>query len=504
MMLPSALYTDHYQISMLLAAWRADREAKEGAMEFFCRSMPPTRRYLVMSGVARIVELLQSFSLDDTLLRYVRSHPQLGTTLAKFPGFVKWAKEQKFEDLTMYAMPEGEIFFPHEPVVRLSGKIPLLQMVETAVLSILNHDINVASKAARIAEVAEGKQLFEFGMRRTSLFDSPFASMATAAAGFDGTSNVAAGYYLGLQTVGTMAHSYVQSYGPDQEFNAFCNFLITFAQGTALLVDTYDIATGVLNAVAASRAVGVPLTAVRVDSGDPRETVPLVRGLLDKQGFQATKIIVSNDMDEYKIAALPKNVLGLIDGFGVGTQVVNPADCTSLGFVGKLVDLGWSSNCEPTVKVSQDPAKTTWPGKKQVLRKFRLDPDTQMYVMGGDIIALQDETAVTASHHPSYGYLNVKNDIDLGKEHKKAEGTTRLLEFVSVKSKDSATFNPSIVTQRFKARRRQLPPTLRSLAARQPDEEYSVEFSAALKSKREEAIKKVTDAVEKAKARYNA
>lgn len=507
MMFPTALYTDHYQLTQAFAAWRGEREMREGSMEFFCRSMPPTRRYLVAAGLHRVIELLQNFALDDQVLRYMRHHSHLGVSMGKFPGFMKWAKEQKFDDITVNAIPEGEIFFPNEPVLRLSGKLPLLQVVETAVLSILNHDVAVASKAARIAEVAEGKKLFEFGMRRTSLFDSPFAASAAIAAGFDATSNVAAGHYIGLPTVGTMAHSYVQMYGAEYEFQAFCNFLISFAHGTALLIDTFDVRTGTLNAIAASKATGVPLTGVRVDSGDPCETVPLIRELLNQNGMHATDIIVSNDMDEYKIAALPKDVLAKIDAFGIGTQVVNPSDGHSLGFVGKLVEFGWGATTgEATIKLSQDPAKTTWPYRKQVVRKYKLDPDTQMYVLSGDTIMTNEESfaATGTSQYGThgYGYTN-KPDIDLSKEHKKEEGTYKLLDTVLTKAKESALFNVGLVSQRIRARRLQLPKQLRSITPRQPGEDYPVEFSPTLKHKRNEAIKKVNEAVEKAKTRYN-
>lgn len=498
---PDLTYTDHYQLSMAIAAWRDDREFKEGTMEFFCRSMPPTRRYLVFAGLHRVVELLMHASFDDEMVRYLKQHETLGPVVAQWPGFLKWAKEQKFEDITLSAMQEGEIFFPNEPVLRITGKIPLLQLIETPILSILNHDINVASKAARIADAAEGRRLFEFGMRRTGLFDSPFAASAAMAAGFHGTSNVAAGWHLELPTLGTMAHSIVQSYGPSHEFLCFCKFLTTYRQGATLLVDTYDIQVGTLNAIAASRATKVPLVGVRLDSGDPKETVPLVRGLLDHHGFASTDIIVSNDMDEYKISALPKSVLGKIAAFGVGTQVVNPSDCTSLGFVGKLVEIGTYNTSEDSIKLAADPAKTTSPGKKQVLRKYKLDAESKMYLMAGDTIGLDSEYYASAGYGSNF-YTN-KSELDVSKEQKKDEGSVRLLDTVHFKSKpDIVSFSVSQVSQRFRKNQLMLPTSLRSLTPRQPGEDYPVEQSTQLQNRRDAAIKKVQDAVAAGRTRY--
>lgn len=455
-------------------------------MEFFCRKMPEDRKFLVAAGITRVLEHLEHLSFDDAnLINYMRNHAQLGPQMAKYPGFIKWLKELKTDKLIVHSMMDGDIFFPNEPILRVSGPTPILVMVETAICGILNNDVAIASRAARIRITAKNKELLEFGTRRGDPDTAPHAALAAFIGGFDKTSNCDAEKYYTVPAVGTMAHSWVQSYGCKDEFHAFKDFLMAFQGGTALLLDTYDIKSGVHNAMAASKYTKVPLTAVRLDSGDPEVTVPMVKAALLRKGFGYTKIVLSNDLNEHSIAKMSKSVFEAVDAFGIGSAI---RGLPSLGFVGKIVETGYTaSSGNDTIKMSADSGKTTWPGRKNVRRHFKRDEDG-IYLMECDEI-----TAWSVGHsYPSYTYKN-----ELKADEGPKDSTQDMLSFRTIKD---IKYDLTAISQRFRRNLVQLPAHLSSITP--TTEEYPVTYSNELKSRREACMSDVTKAVEEYYRRY--
>jgi nicotinate phosphoribosyltransferase len=325
-----ALRTDKYELTMVAAALRDGTAGRRTTFELFARRLPDGRRYGVVAGTGRLLEALGDFVFDEPALATVAGFLDAAT--------VDYLRDFRFGgDIDGYA--EGELYFPGSPVLSVTGTFAECVLLETLALSMLNHDCAVASAAARMVSVADGRPLIEMGSRRTHEQAAVAAARAAYIAGFTGSSNLAAADRYGVPALGTSAHAFTMLHadadGTTDEWEqaAFRAQVAALGVGTTLLVDTYDVHNGVANAIAAA---GPELGAVRIDSGDLGELARQVRRQLDALGATGTKIVVSGDMDEYAIAALRADP---VDSFGVGTSVVTGSGAPTAGMVYKLVEV---------------------------------------------------------------------------------------------------------------------------------------------------------------------
>jgi nicotinate phosphoribosyltransferase len=318
----TALLTDHYELTMLQAALHSGAAHRRAVFEVFARHLPHGRRYGVVAGTGRLLDALERFRcgpeelsflqdsriVDETTLRYLASY--------RFSGNV-WG----------YA--EGDVYFPGSPILVVEGTFAEAVILETVVLSILNHDCAIASAASRMVTAAGGRPLIEMGSRRTHEKAAVAAARAAYLAGFTSTSNLRARFEYGVPSSGTSAHSFTLVH--DSEQHAFASQLSSLGTGTTLLVDTYDVQRAVRTAV---EVAGPSLGAVRIDSGDLPALAASVRSLLDSLGATSTRIILTGDLDEYSIAGL---AVAPVDGYGVGTSLVTGSGAPTAALVYKLV-----------------------------------------------------------------------------------------------------------------------------------------------------------------------
>ena len=345
-----ALLTDKYELTMLSAALRDGTAGRRTTFELFARRLPDGRRYGVVTGTGRLLEALPQFTFDDAAL----------APLAEFCDrqTMDFLRAFRFTgDIDGYA--EGELYFPNSPVLSVTGTFAECVLLETLALSIFNHDTAIGSAAARMVSAAEGRTLIEMGSRRTHERAAIAAARAAYIAGFDGTSNLEANRTYGVPALGTSAHAFTMLYtgadGPD-ELAAFRAQVAALGAGTTLLVDTYDVTTGIANAVAAA---GPELGAVRIDSGDLGVLARQARRQLDDLGATGTRIVVSGDLDEYAIAALRAEP---VDSYGVGTSLVTGSGAPTANMVYKLVEV----DGRPVQKRSSD--KQSHGGRKDAVR----------------------------------------------------------------------------------------------------------------------------------------
>lgn len=362
------LKTDLYQLTMLAAQYKKGLHKRVVTCEAFARKMPSTRKFLIMAGTEEIRNFLlnMKFSQDD--IDFLKSITQLRHVFST-SNFEQYLQDFSFTG-DFYAMAEGEVVFAGEPLITIVAPLPQAQMVETFALSVLNHDMRVASKAARIVLASRGKPVLEFATRRSHHEAALNISRSAYLAGFSATSNVEAGRKYNIPLSGTMAHMWVMVHESEEE--AFRNFQDVYRDPT-ILVDTYDTINGV------RAAAKLPhLNAVRLDSGDLGALAKESRQVLDAAGKKDTKIVVSNDLNEYKIDALKD---APIDVFAVGTELATSPDAPSLGIVYKVVYD--NDNDRPLVKIS--PGKTTLPGKKQVYLDLRNEGWQHLVALDGAI-----------------------------------------------------------------------------------------------------------------------
>jgi nicotinate phosphoribosyltransferase len=357
----TALHTDRYELTMLDAARGDGTIDRPCVFELFARRLPTGRRYAVAAGLERALDAIERFRFDDdTLAALDRAEVVSEATLAWLAGY-------RFGG-DVWALPEGEVASPDVPVVTVRASFGEAVVLETVLLSILNHDTAVASAAARMVAAADGRSLFECGSRRAHESAAVHAARAAVLTGFDATSNLEAGRRYGLTTAGTSAHAFTMVH--DDEPAAFRAQVAALGVGTTLLVDTYDIRQGLLHAV---EAAGPDLGAVRIDCGDPVAEAHHARALLDELGATETRIVVSGDLDEHRIATCRG---APIDAFGVGTAVVTGSGAPTAGFVYKLVARARSPQgaLEPVAKAGG--SKATVGGWKAVSRRFEDDVAT--------------------------------------------------------------------------------------------------------------------------------
>ena len=346
----TALATDHYELTMLSAALRDGTAERRCVFEVFARRLPRGRRYGVVCGTGRLVELLTRFRFGDAELDFLTRSGVVDSKTAD------WLANYRFTgDIDGYA--EGELYFPGSPILSVSGSFAEAVILETLVLSVLNHDSAIASAAARMVTAAHGRPIIEMGGRRTHEDAAVACARAAYLAGFASTSNLEAGRRYGIPTAGTAAHAFTLLH--DSEADAFASQVATLGKNTTLLVDTYDISQGIRNAIAIT---GPQLRAIRLDSGDMSVLAQQSRELLDSLGAPDTKIVVSGDLDEYQIAALAAEP---VDFYGVGTSLVTGSGVPTAQLVYKLVEV----DGKPVVKRSEH--KATRGGRKTAVRRHK-------------------------------------------------------------------------------------------------------------------------------------
>jgi nicotinate phosphoribosyltransferase len=345
-----ALLTDHYELTMLCAALRDGTAHRRCVFEVFTRRLPAGRRYGVVAGTARLVDHVRELRFEPDQIDYLREHGVVDEATAG------WLAGYRFTgDIEGYA--EGELFFPGSPILTVSGTFAECVVLETLVLSVLNHDCAIAAAAARMVTAARGRPVIEMGSRRTHEEAAVAAARAAYLAGFASTSNLAAGRRYGIPTAGTAAHAFTLLH--DDESAAFASQVAALGKQTTLLVDTYDITEGVRRAIAVA---GPDLRAVRIDSGDLSVLAGHTRAQLDELGATETKIVVSGDLDEYSIAALAAEP---VDAYGAGTAVVTGSGAPTTGLVYKLVEV------DGRAVVKRSEHKATVGGRKTAVRRHK-------------------------------------------------------------------------------------------------------------------------------------
>lgn len=365
-----ALLTDLYELTMAQGLWESGKVDEEDCFTAFYRDHPFGSAYAVMCGTSDLPNLVENLRFTDEDIAYLGSlEAPAGGALFK-PGFLDYLRNFRMH-VDIDAVPEGELVFPREPMVRVCGPALECQMLETALLNTVGFQTLVATKTARVVQAAKGRPVAEFGLRRAQGPDGGMAvARASYVAGCSSTSNVLAGRKYGIPVFGTHAHSWVMSF--DSELEAFRAFARTSPNNCTLLIDTYDVREGVENAITVAHEMeerGERLAAIRIDSGDLAKLSTYVRGRFDEEGLPYVKISVSNDLDEYTIQSLLDQGAP-IDSFGVGTKLATCYDQPALGGVYKLAarrdpgDEGWT----PVVKLSEQPYKRTIPGVQQVRR----------------------------------------------------------------------------------------------------------------------------------------
>lgn len=374
----SGLLTDLYELTMAAGYLETSFEAR-ATFELFVRSLPPRRNYLVAAGLEQALDFLENVRFSKAEIAYLRGQDvfrHIG------PRFFDYLENFRFTG-DVWALPEGTVFFSGEPVLRVTAPIAEAQIVETALLSIINFQTMIASKAARVTQAAGGRPVIEFGSRRAHGIESGLlAARAAVVGGCQGTSNVAAGERFGIAVYGTQAHSWIMAH--EDEESAFRRFLEIFPEHAVLLVDTYDVRTAVGKII----DMGRKPKGIRLDSGDLAADSIWARRRLDQAGWKDVIVFASGDLDEERIASLLAEG-ACIDGFGVGTALSTSSDAPSLGVNYKLVETEIHGEVRSAAKFSA--AKITYPGKKQV---FRLrQPDGRF---ARDIIGLEHEDCAGA------------------------------------------------------------------------------------------------------------
>ncbi|MGY0230968.1 nicotinate phosphoribosyltransferase [Longispora urticae] len=346
----ASFFTDQYELTMVSAALRDGTADRPCVFEAFGRRLPNGRRYGVVAGTGRFIEQLRDFRFDHAELEFLSSRRIVDDRMAE------WLADYRFTgDIDGYV--EGELWFPGSPLLTVTGTFAECVVLETLLLSILNHDCAIAAAAARMVTAARGRPIIEMGSRRTHEAAAVACARAAYIAGFASTSNLAAGQRYGVPTAGTAAHAFTLLH--DDEKAAFASQVASLGEGTTLLVDTYDIRQGIRNAV---EVAGPRLGAIRLDSGDLSVMAQQSRDLLDELGAPDTKIIVSGDLDEYAIAALAAEP---VDAYGAGTAVVVGSGAPTAGLVYKLVEV----DGRPVVKRSEN--KASIGGRKTAVRRHK-------------------------------------------------------------------------------------------------------------------------------------
>ncbi len=378
------LLTDLYEMTMMQGYFKNNNN-RTVVFDAFYRTNPSDGGYAICAGVEQVIEYIENLHFDDDDINYLRS-------LHIFDeDFLSYLADFHFSG-DIYAVPEGSVIFPREPLIKVIAPIMEAQLIETAILNIMNHQCLIATKAARVCYAAAGDGVMEFGLRRAQGPDSgTYGARAAIIGGCKGTSNVLAGQMFDVPVLGTHAHSWIMSF-PD-EYTAFKEYARLYPNACTLLVDTYDtLNSGIPNAIRVfteMRQAGTPLTnyGIRMDSGDLAYLSKKVRCMLDDAGFEDAVISASNDLDEYLIQSL-KSQGATITSWGVGTNLITSKDCPAFGGVYKLAAISDDdSNFIPKIKLSENTEKVTNPGNKTFYRIY----DKENGKIKADLICLADE-----------------------------------------------------------------------------------------------------------------
>lgn len=394
------LHTDFYEINMMATYFEKHMENRKAVFEVFFRKLPFGNGYAVFAGLEHIISYIKNLQFTDDDIDYLRE-------VTDYPdSFLEYLRNFEFKG-TIKSAYEGDIVFANEPILQVEGSLCECQLVETAILNMVNYQTLIATKASRIRTVVGDDPLMEFGTRRAQEVSAAlWGTRATIIGGFNATSNVLAGKKFGIPISGTHAHSLVESFGNDYDaFNAYAQT----HHDCVFLVDTYDtLKSGVPSAIRVANEMGdkINFAGVRLDSGDMAYLSKRVREVLDNAGYPNTKIYASNDLDETTIASL-KMQHAKIDVWGVGTKVITAFDQPALGAVYKMVSVeDADGKMTDTIKISGNAEKVSTPGKKQVWRIT----DSKDGKSEGDYVTLADEDPRKEKSifmfHPNYTYIN--------------------------------------------------------------------------------------------------
>lgn len=382
-----SLLTDLYQLTMLCGYYSHQKLEQQSCFDLYFRRLPFSGGFCLAGGLEPALEWLESLKFEEPQIEYLRS-------LDLFPGeFLEWLRDFRFSG-DIQALPEGTLVFPGEPILRIQAPLPQAQLIESALLNLINFHTLVATKAARVRLAAGDGLVLEFGLRRAQGVNGALAATRAAmVGGCHATSNVQAGFLYNVPVKGTHAHSWIMSF--DTELEAFRAYADTYPDSCTLLVDTYDtLQSGVPNAIKVGKELaekGYNLAGIRLDSGDLAHLSRESRKMLDAAGLTEARIVASNDLDEHAIAEL-KSAGAKIDIWGVGTNLVTCKDEPALGGVYKLVAASdQDGRLTPRIKVSSNPVKTTIPGIKQVYRAYNGERAV------GDVLCLEDEPPTSDS-----------------------------------------------------------------------------------------------------------
>lgn len=374
----SPLLTDLYQLTMM-QAYNDNGMHDEAAFEFFFRKLPDERSFLVACGLQQVIEFLETLHFSEDDIAFLRQDGRFNSQ------FLASLADLRFTG-SIHALPEGTIFFPDEPLIRVTAPLPIAQLVETRIINILQYQTMICSKAARMKQVMPDKILVDYGLRRSHGAEAGvMAARASYIAGFDGTATVLAGKLYGIPLYGTMAHSFIQAH--DSEKSAFINFARSHPENTVLLLDTYDTEHGaekVVELAAEFKSNNIKIKGVRLDSGDMVSLSKRVRQKLDDADLKDIKIFASGNLDEYSLAEFrEKNAP--VDGFGIGSKMTTSADVPYFDCAYKLVEY------KNLGRRKLSTSKITWPGRKQIFRHYDSN-----HTMVGDSLGLETEQHQTA------------------------------------------------------------------------------------------------------------
>ncbi|KRO00429.1 nicotinate phosphoribosyltransferase [Companilactobacillus kimchiensis] len=395
------LHTDYYELNMMYTYWKKGLHNRRAVFEVYFRSLPFDNGFAVFAGLEHVVDYLKNLKFSDSDIDYLREYGEFDEE------FLRWLKDMQFS-CTVRSALEGDLVFNEEPILQVEGPLAQCQLIETAILNMVNFQTLIATKAARIKTVCGDDPVMEFGSRRAQEIDAAiWGTRAAYIAGFDATSNVLAGKLFGIPISGTHAHALVQTYR--NEYDAFKAYATTH-KNCVFLVDTYDtLKSGVPSAIKVAREMGdkINFEGVRIDSGDMAYISKRVRKQLDEAGFPNAKIYASNDLDEKTVLNL-KMQDAKIDVWGIGTKVITAFDQPALGAVYKLVSIeDAKGNMMDTLKLSSNAAKISTPGKKQV---WRITNNKKNDKSEGDYVTFWNEDPREHSSlymfHPQYTYIN--------------------------------------------------------------------------------------------------
>lgn len=378
-----ALHTDKYQLNMMYAYWKHGKHHSRCVFDLYFRELPFANGFAVAAGLEQVIRYLTNLRFTEEDIQFLKNEEEHYDE-----GFLQALRDWRFTG-DVYAMPEGTLVFPNEPIMRVEGPVFEVQLIETALLNMVNYQTLIATKAARIRHVAPDDILLEFGTRRAQEPEAAiWGTRAAYLAGFDATSNVKAGQLFAIPAKGTHSHSWVQHF--DDELTAFRTFVETLPEQSILLVDTYNtVKKGLPHAIQVGKEMkerGQTLHGIRLDSGDLAYLSKMARKMLDEAGLTDTKIFASSDLDEHTIIHL-KSQGAAIDAWGIGTKLITAYDQPALGAVYKMVARYEGGKWIPTIKVSSNPQKVTTPGRKTVYRII----DRETNKAHADLIACVDE-----------------------------------------------------------------------------------------------------------------